>query len=249
MKVSIITITYNSEATIRDTIESVINQTYKNIEYIFIDGKSTDNTISIIKSYGENISTLISEKDNGLYDALNKGIALATGDIIGILHSDDFYTNFNVITNIVSSFDKSNADAVYADLYYVDKNNTNQIHRKWKSGNYKDGMFLNGWMPPHPTFFVKRIIYEKFGSFNSALTSAADYELMLRLIHKHKIKLVYLAEFIIKMRVGGKSNISLKNRIRANKEDRLAWKLNNVKPYFYTLYLKPIRKIVQLFRK
>lgn len=249
MKVSIITITYNSEATLKDTIESVINQTYKNIEYIFIDGKSTDHTISIIKSFGDKISTLISEKDNGLYDALNKGIAIATGDVIGILHSDDFYTNTNVIQNIVSVFDKSNADAVYADLYYVDKNNTNQIHRKWKSGNYKYGMFLNGWMPPHPTFFVKRTIYEKFGSFNLTLTSAADYELMLRLIHKHKIKLAYLPEFIIKMRVGGKSNITFKNRIRANKEDRLAWKLNNVKPYFYTLYLKPLRKIIQLFRR
>lgn len=249
MKVSIITITYNSEATLKDTIESVINQTYKNIEYIFIDGKSTDHTISIIKSFGDKISTLISEKDNGLYDALNKGIAIATGDVIGILHSDDFYTNTNVIQNIVSVFDKSNADAVYADLYYVDKNNTNQIHRKWKSGNYKYGMFLNGWMPPHPTFFVKRTIYEKFGSFNLTLTSAADYELMLRLIHKQKIKLAYLPEFIIKMRVGGKSNITFKNRIRANKEDRLAWKLNNVKPYFYTLYLKPLRKIIQLFRR
>lgn len=249
MKVSIITITYNSEATLRDTIESVVNQTYKNIEYIFVDGKSTDNTISIIKSYGDKISTLVSEKDNGLYDALNKGIALATGDIIGILHSDDFYTNYHVITNIVSTFEKNKADAVYADLYYVDKYNTNKIHRKWKSGNYKDGMFLNGWMPPHPTFFVKRIIYEKFGSFNLALTSAADYELMLRLIHKHKIKLAYLPEFIIKMRVGGKSNVTLKNRIRANKEDRLAWKINNLKPYVHTLYLKPLRKIIQLFRK
>lgn len=249
MKISIITITYNSESTIKDTIESVINQTYKNIEYVIIDGNSADNTISIIKSYGNKISTLLSEKDNGLYDALNKGISLATGDVIGILHSDDFYTNNNVIEHIISAFNNSEADAVYADLYYIDKINTNQIHRKWKSGHYKNGMFLNGWMPPHPTFFVKRTIYEKFGSFNLTLTSAADYELMLRLMHKHKIKVAYLPEFIIKMRVGGKSNLTLKNRITANKEDRLAWKLNNVKPYFYTLYLKPLRKIIQLFKK
>ena len=249
MKVSIITITYNSESTIKDTIESVINQTYKNIEYVVIDGNSTDNTTSIIKSYGDKISTFISEKDNGLYDALNKGISLATGDVIGILHSDDFYTNNHVINQIVSTFNNSGAEGVYADLYYVNKNNTNHIHRKWKAGNYKEGIFLNGWMPPHPTFFAKRIIYEKFGSFYLTLTSAADYELMLRFIHKQKIKLAYLPEFIIKMRVGGKSNASLKNRIRANKEDRLAWKLNNVKPYFYTLYLKPLRKIIQLFKK
>lgn len=249
MKVSIITITYNSEPTLKDTIESVINQTYKNIEYILIDGGSTDETLSIIKSYGNKISTLISEKDNGLYDALNKGISLATGDVIGILHSDDFYTNNHVIQHIVSSFSNSPVDAVYADLYYVDKINTNQIHRKWKAGIYKEGMFFNGWMPPHPTFFVKRSIYETCGNFNLNLTSSSDYELMLRFIHKHKIKLAYLPEFIIKMRIGGKSNVTLKNRIKANKEDRLAWKLNNVKPYFYTLYLKPLRKIIQLFKK
>lgn len=249
MKVSIITITYNSEPTLKDTIESVINQTYKNIEYILIDGGSTDETLSIIKSYGNKISTLISEKDNGLYDALNKGISLATGDVIGILHSDDFYTNNHVIQHIVSSFSNSPVDAVYADLYYVDKINTNQIHRKWKAGIYKEAMFLNGWMPPHPTFFVKRSIYETCGNFNLNLTSSSDYELMLRFIHKHKIKLAYLPEFIIKMRIGGKSNVTFKNRIKANKEDRLAWKLNNVKPYFYTLYLKPLRKIIQLFKK
>ena len=249
MKVSIITITYNSEPTLKDTIESVINQTYKNIEYILIDGGSTDETLSIIKSYGNKISTLISEKDTGLYDALNKGISLATGDVIGILHSDDFYTNNHVIQHIVSSFSNSPVDAVYADLYYVDKINTNQIHRKWKAGIYKEGMFFNGWMPPHPTFFVKRSIYETCGNFNLNLTSSSDYELMLRFIHKHKIKLAYLPEFIIKMRVGGKSNVSLKNRVKANKEDRLAWELNNVKPYFYTLYLKPLRKIIQLFKK
>jgi glycosyltransferase involved in cell wall biosynthesis len=249
LKVSIITITYNSEPTLKDTIESVINQTYKNIEYILIDGGSTDETLSIIKSYGNKISTLISEKDNGLYDALNKGISLATGDVIGILHSDDFYTNNHVIQHIVSSFSNSPVDAVYADLYYVDKINTNQIHRKWKAGIYKEGMFFNGWMPPHPTFFVKRSIYETCGNFNLNLTSSSDYELMLRFIHKHKIKLAYLPEFIIKMRVGGKSNVTFKNRIKANKEDRLAWKLNNVKPYFYTLYLKPLRKIIQLFKK
>lgn len=249
MKVSIITITYNSEPTLKDTIESVINQTYKNIEYILIDGGSTDETLSIIKSYGNKISTLISEKDNGLYDALNKGISLATGDVIGILHSDDFYTNNHVIQHIVSSFSNSPVDAVYADLYYVDKINTNQIHRKWKAGIYKEGMFFNGWMPPHPTFFVKRSIYETCGNFNLNLTSSSDYELMLRFIHKHKIKLAYLPEFIIKMRVGGKSNVTFKNRIKANKEDRLAWELNNVKPYFYTLYLKPLRKIIQLFKK
>jgi len=247
VKVSIITITYNSEATLKDTIESVVNQSYGDIEYIIVDGKSTDNSLSIIESYKDKISKVISEKDQGLYDALNKGIALATGDLIGIIHSDDFYTNKFVIEKIVKSIEENNSDAVYADLYYVDKVDTNKIFRKWKSGNYKDGQFLNGWMPPHPTFFVKRSCYEKFGSFNLSFVSAADYELMLRFIHKHKINLSYLPEFIVKMRVGGKSNVTLKNRIRANKEDRKAWIVNGLNPKFYTLYLKPLRKIIQLF--
>ena len=249
LKVSIITITYNSESTLIDTIDSVLNQTYSNIEYIIVDGSSTDSTVSIIHSYKDKISKFISEKDNGLYHALNKGIAMATGDVIGILHSDDFYTNHHVIENIVNTFNLHHADAVYSDLYYVDKNDSEKIFRKWKSGHYTHGMFLNGWMPPHPTFFVKRTVYEKFGTFNLDLVSAADYELMLRLVHKHKIKLAYLPEFIIKMRVGGKSNVSLQNRIRANQEDRKAWKINGLKPHFYTMYLKPLRKIIQLLKK
>ncbi|MES2761251.1 MAG: glycosyltransferase family 2 protein [Bacteroidota bacterium] len=249
MKVSIITITYNSEATLRDTMDSVVNQTYKDIEYIIVDGRSTDGTLAIVDSYKDKISKVVSEKDKGLYDALNKGIALATGDVIGIIHSDDFYTNNLIIENIVRSMQETDADAAYADLYYVDKNDTNKIFRKWKSGNYKHGMFLKGWMPPHPTFFVKRSVYERHGAFNLSFVSAADYELMLRFIHKHKIKLAYLPEFIIKMRVGGKSNVSLKNRLRANNEDRKAWKINGLKPHFYTLYAKPLRKIIQLFKK
>ena len=249
MKVSIITITYNSEATLRDTIESVVNQTYPNIEYIIVDGLSKDNTLAIVDEYKDKIAKVVSEKDHGLYDALNKGIGIATGDVIGLIHSDDFYTNPHVIEQVVNRISEQKADALYADLYYVDKDDTNRIFRKWKSGNYKHGMFLNGWMPPHPTFFVKRECYEKFGRFNLLFKSAADYELMLRFIHKYQIKLAYLPEFIIKMRVGGKSNVTLKNRIRANQEDRKAWKVNGLKPRVYTLYAKPLRKIIQLFKK
>src|SRR5262249_51910923 len=140
---------------------------------------------------------------------------------------------------------KENADAAYADLYYVDKNDTNKIVRKWSSGKYKEGKFLWGWMPPHPTFFAKKEVYSKYGMFNTALRSAADYELMLRFIHKHKIKLAYLTEFIVKMRTGGQSNASIKNRVKANQEDRKAWEMNELKPYFFTLLLKPLRKIFQ----
>ena len=249
MKISIITITFNSESTIRNTIESVLNQNYKDIEYIIVDGLSSDLTLNIINEYKDRISKIVSEQDKGLYDALNKGISLASGDVVGILHSDDFYTSNDVISKIANTFMVKQCDAIYADLYYVEKKDTNKIFRKWKSGSYKSGAFLKGWMPPHPTFFVKKECYDKYGAFNLKLKSAADYELMLRFIHKHRIKLVYLPECLIKMRVGGKSNKSIKNRLRANSEDRQAWKINGLKPHFYTLYAKPLKKIIQLFKK
>jgi glycosyltransferase involved in cell wall biosynthesis len=247
LKVSIITVTYNSESTVEETILSVISQTYASIEYIIVDGKSTDKTLEIIEKYRNKISKFISEKDNGLYDAINKGINLATGDVIAILHSDDFYINTEVIRKYADTFLENSCDAVYSDLYYVDKNNTDKIIRKWKSGAYKANSFINGWMPPHPTFFVRKDIYAKFGKFNLQFKSAADYELMLRFIQKYKITISYLPEYTVKMRVGGKSNISVHNRINANLEDRRAWEINGLKPRFYTLYLKPLRKILQFF--
>ncbi len=248
-KISIITVTYNSAKTLEQTIQSVLLQDYENVEYIIIDGQSTDDTLSIVRKYRHKIEHFVSEKDSGIYDAINKGIALATGDIIGILHADDFYTNDTVLTKIAEAFKKTNAAAVYADLYYVDKDNTHKIIRTWKSGNYKHGNFLWGWMPPHPTFFVKKDCYTKYGAYNTTMSTAADYELMLRFIHKHKIKIAYLPEFIVKMRVGGQSNVSIKNRIVANKDDRKAWELNGIKPYFFTLTLKPLRKMFQFIFK
>jgi len=246
-KISIITVTYNSAQTLEQTIQSVIGQSYPNVEYIIVDGKSSDNTLAIIEKYRSKIAQFISEKDDGLYHAINKGIALASGDIIGILHADDFYIDNNVLAGVAETFTTNNADAVYADLYYVDKNNTDKIIRTWKSGIYKASGFLWGWMPPHPAFFVKKDCYNKYGLFNTALRSAADYEIMLRLLYKHKIKVAYLPRFIVKMRVGGQSNASVKNRVKANNEDRLAWKINQLKPYFFTLTLKPLRKITQFF--
>ena len=247
-KISIITVTYNSAQTLEQTIQTVLAQTYPNVEYIIVDGKSTDNTLAVIEKYRDKISTVVSEKDDGLYHALNKGIALATGDIIGILHADDFYIDNTVLTKVAETFTAKKADAVYADLYYVDKDNTDKIVRTWKSGEYKLANFLWGWMPPHPTFFVKKEYYTKHGSFNTNLHTAADYEIMLRLLYRHKLKAAYLPKFIIKMRVGGQSNATVKNRVKANNEDRMAWKLNDLKPYFFTLTLKPLRKITQFLK-
>ena len=247
-KISIITTTYNSASTIEDTIQSVIEQDYQNIEYIIVDGLSSDNTLEIVNNYKSKIFKLISEKDSGIYDALNKGINAASGDIIALLHSDDFFIDKSVITKVVKAFEETNADSVYGDLYYVAKNNTTKIVRKWISGKYKHGMFLNGWMPPHPAFFVKKSCYEKYGAFNLNFKSAADYELMLRFLHKHKISTTYINEYLVKMRAGGQSNASVKNRVKANQEDRAAWTVNGLIPRFYTLTFKPLRKIIQFVR-
>lgn len=248
MKVSIITVSYNSASTIEHTINSVINQDYPDIEYIIVDGKSTDGTLDTIKKYENKISKTISEKDEGIYFAINKGIQLATGDIIGILNSDDFYVHGRVISKVVQTFISKNADAVYADLVYVLKDDTGKIFRYWKAGEYKHGLFKKGWMPPHPTFFVKKEVYDKYGLYNTKLFLAADYELMLRFIHKMKISLSYLPQVIVKMRVGGKGNISFSQRLKANREDRLAWKLNGLKPGLFTLVLKPLLKVKQYFQ-
>lgn len=248
MKVSIITIAYNSAATIEDTIRSVASQNYHDIEYIIVDGASKDNTLNIVKSFGTKISKLVSEKDKGIYDAMNKGVMLATGDIIGILNSDDFYADDFVISDVVKEFQKTSCDGLYADLVYVNRELSDKVVRTWKAGDYRHGQFLSGWMPPHPTFFVKKNCYEKYGTYTLELRSAADYELMLRFIHKHQIPLTYLPRVITKMRTGGQSNVSIMNRIKANMEDRKAWKMNGLHPNFMTLTRKPVSKILQFLK-
>jgi glycosyltransferase len=247
MKVSIVTVTYNSAETIEDTIKSVLNQDYNNIEYIIIDGVSKDNTLEIVNKYKDKIALIVSEKDKGIYDAIAKGIDKATGEVVVALNSDDMYASNDVISKVVELFKSSHADAVYGDLNYVDRNDTTKTIRKWKSGNYKKGHFLKGWMPPHPTFFVKKYCYAKYGSFNLSLRSAADYELMLRFIHKYEIKVAYLPKLIVNMRTGGQSNVSFKNRFKANREDKKAWEINGLKPGLFTLIRKPLSKIKQYF--
>lgn len=250
MKVSIITITYNSAQTVEDTLRTVVDQDYKDLEYIIIDGKSKDNTLQVVDKYKHRISKVVSEKDKGLYDALNKGIQHATGDIIGMLHSDDLYAHNQVLSHVVKKFEEDpTIEGVYADLVFVNRNDISKPMRVWESGEYKDGSFLQGWMPPHPTFFVKKEVYEKFGGFNIGLKLSADYELMLRLIHKNKIKVAYLRETIVKMRMGGVSNVSFFVKLKANLEDKMAWKMNGLKPKFATMLMKPLRKIGQYLKR
>jgi glycosyltransferase involved in cell wall biosynthesis len=244
MKISIITATYNSAATVRDTLACIASQQYPNIEHLIMDGGSKDNTLAIVKEFAH-VAKVISEKDKGIYDAMNKGVQQATGDIIGILNSDDFYTGPLVLSKVATQFEDPSVEAVYGDLQYVKQDNIQVVTRTWKSGKYKKKLLYYGWMPPHPTFFVRRHIYEKCGLFNTELRSAADYELMLRVLLKYEARAQYIPEVLVKMRAGGMSNASLMNRFRANKEDARAWKINDLKPYFFTTWLKPLRKVLQ----
>lgn len=248
MKISIITATYNSSKTIRDTLESVKSQSYPGIEHIIVDGLSNDDTLEIVKEY-KHVSKIISEKDKGIYDAMNKGIKTTTGEIIGILNSDDIYTNSEVINKVMQAFEDASIDAVYGDLKYVQQNDLNKTTRTWRTGTFSKNKFYYGWMPPHPTFFVRKKVYDKVGLFNTGLRSSADYEFMLRVLLKFEHKVKYIPEVLVKMRTGGMSNATLKNRVRANQEDRKAWELNGLKPYFFTIPLKPIRKIFQFIAK
>jgi glycosyltransferase len=248
MKISIITATYNSAATIADTLTCVSEQDGVDIEHIIIDGQSTDDTLKIVSRF-PHVAKVISEKDTGIYDAMNKGIAASTGEVIGILNSDDVYASNFVLSKIAAIFENDQTDVCYADLQYVQRHNLNRVIRTWKSGHYKPGYFHLGWMPPHPTVFVRKRVYEETGHFNTSLKSAADYELMLRIFVKYRFNIHYLPEFIVKMRTGGVSNASFFHRILANKEDRKAWKLNDLRPGIFTLYLKPIRKLTQFLKR
>ena len=247
MKISIVTPAFNSAKTIRHTIESVARQTYLNVEYIIVDGGSQDATAKIVAQYPDVVDLFISEPDHGVYDAMNKGIRAASGDIIAILNSDDFYIHSHVLEQIAIAFQQSGADSVYGDLQYVDQQNPQKVIRHWESGAFRRRSFLAGWMPPHPTFFVKRVIYQRYGLFNLSLKSSADYELMLRFLYKHQVSAAYVSDVLVRMRVGGLSNATWRSRLRANQEDRLAWKINGISPRFYTTILKPLRKLRQFY--
>lgn len=246
IKISIITVSYNSAATILDTFASVLSQTYKNIEYIVVDGDSSDSTVDFIKDYESKFGgrmKWISEPDKGLYDAMNKGIHMSTGDVVGTLNSDDLFCNKDVIKKVACSFiGNKDIDAVYADLFYVSRYNTDIIKRKWISG--KQRSFKYGWHPAHPTFYVKKEVYIKYGAFNLDFQLASDFEIMLRFIEKYKIKTLYVKEPLVKMRLGGKTNENLKNILKQNIECILAFKVNNI---YVMSFLYPIFRIIPKF--
>jgi glycosyltransferase involved in cell wall biosynthesis len=247
MKISLITVTHNSEKYLEGCIKSVISQTYKNIEHIIIDGASNDSTVSIIERYAPNISQWISEKDNSIYHAINKGMKMATGDIIGVLHSDDIFAANDVVFDIVKCFTDNNVDSLYGDLVYVDPKNTQTVQRTWKGQDYKRGRFKYGWMPAHPTFYFRKELLDSLGGYESHYFTAADYEFMARYLYLNKVSSVYLPKLIIRMRNGGASNSTIYRRLRANRRDYLAMKKNMVPFPFLVSILKPIIKLPQFY--
>jgi glycosyltransferase involved in cell wall biosynthesis len=245
MKISIITVCFNSIKSIKIVIQSVLSQVDIDLEYILVDGNSTDGTIDVIKGYAEKYPQIIkwaSEPDNGIYDAMNKGIVMATGGIIGILNSDDFYASNKILSLVDNIMTTNNTDSCYGNLMYI-KNN--KPYRYWRSG--KQESFKFGWMPPHPAFFVKKGIYEKHGVFRLNCGVNGDYELMLRFLEKYNISTIWLDEVLVYMSAGGRSNNGLQSRLNGIIDNKVAWKVNNLSPFFFTLFFKRIRKLPQFF--
>lgn len=248
MKVSIITVVWNNEETLKDAIDSVLKQRYKDIEYIIIDGASTDGTIDIVKSYGKKISKFLSEPDKGLYDAMNKGIKLATGDIVGILNSDDFYIDEFVIEKVVQIFKDKEVDSVYADLVFVKPDNLEKIVRYYDSSKYQPDKFKYALYPAHPTFFVKRKVYKKYGLFKIDYKVAADFDIIARFLYTHKVSYYYLNKTLVKMRLGGASTTFGSLWINSIEQLRVC-KENNIKTNIFKILIKYPIKLLGMIRK
>ncbi|HTE01132.1 MAG TPA: glycosyltransferase family 2 protein [Mucilaginibacter sp.] len=250
LKISIITVCYNSEKTIETTIQSVISQDYPNIEYIIVDGKSKDGTMDIVNKYKENIAKSISEPDKGLYDAMNKGIDMATGSIIGILNSDDLFFSNSTISEIAAAFEGSRqVDAVYGNITFFKGDATEDRIRTWITKPYYPKFFDHGEVPPHPALFVKKSVYDVIGAYFASFKLASDYEFMLRAFKVHGYTPLHLDQIIVKMRMGGESTKSFKNTIIANKEVSASWKMNNIKPPAYFWMLRIGKKILQYINR
>ncbi len=249
MKISVITAVYNDAETIEDTITSVAGQTYPNVEHIIVDGMSTDNTLSIVDRHRSDIAVVISEKDSGIYDAMNKGIAAATGDVVGILNADDMYEHDQVLARVAEIFSDPEIDACYANLVYVDRKDLTKIVRYWTSRPFTPGLCFKGWLPAHPTFFVKKTVYDQCGGFDLDYKIQSDFELTLRLFELHRIRSTYVPEIWVRMRMGGTTNKSLMNIIKGNLESYRACKKHQMKvsPMFFVTKIGA--RIPQFFRR
>lgn len=246
MKISIVTATFNSEKTLKQTLDSVLSQTYLDYEHIIIDGLSSDSTMQIVKEYESKYNgklKYISEKDKGIYDAMNKGIKLATGEVIGILNSDDIYANENVLSTIASTFEKNKCDATYGNLIFMDAETMKIPQRIWKSAH---GKIKNGWHPAHPTLYVNKEVYNKIGLFNLEFRIAADYDFMLRMMLDKDIKLQYIDEYIVYMRHGGTSTDGMKGYIKNLKEANKVLKTNKIKHPYIVNFKRICKTIYQM---
>jgi glycosyltransferase len=248
MKISIITVTYNSVETLEYAIQSVLNQTYPHIEYIIVDGGSNDGTIALLEKYSAQISKWISERDNGIYDAMNKGIDLATGDYIGFLNSDDILASNDVISTLVNRASDTNADVLYGDLEYTLKNDPSKVVRYWESCEYISTKLKKGWMPPHPTVYVSKTMFEQVGKFDLSFKISSDYEFILRLFSHPGLKATYLNQLMVKMRIGGQSNRSIKNIVQKSVEDYRALQKNRIGGIM-TLLIKNASKLGQFIKR
>ncbi|MCZ8016515.1 MAG: glycosyltransferase family 2 protein [Limnobacter sp.] len=246
MKISIITAVYNRATTLTNSIDSVQSQSYGNTEHVLVDGASSDGSVELIQERLRSQDLFVSERDKGIYDALNKGLKMATGDVIGLVHSDDYLADSHVLRDVAHALSQPGVDGVYGDLQYVSKDDTSKVIRHWESGEYHISKLKRGWMPPHPTLFLKREVIEQWGGYDTNLRIAADYDAMLRYLQKGKIQLAYVPRVLVKMRVGGESNQSLKKIIQKSREDIVALRNNGVGG-FGTLIFKNLSKVKQFF--
>jgi glycosyltransferase len=244
MKISVVTVTYNSASTLAHTLRSVSNQSHQDIEHIIIDGASTDSTLELIQSEGRRVTTVVSEPDSGIYEAMNKGLRLATGEMVGFLNADDIYADDAVVADIARVANDSTADATYGDLVYIDNDCPSRAVRHWRSQVFRRSRLPFGWMPPHPTFYIRRSLLTKLGVFDDTLKIAADFDFMLRYLSQPGFKATYMARILVHMRTGGASNASLSALLRKSREDLFVLRKNGVGGWF-TLICKNMRKIVQ----